>query len=129
MSIEDRGFQLFLSTFDEPPGVAANVTTSPVEPSEDFDDTCPDCGEDECDSDCERFEAWVPGRGCVTPRETRDEQVTRFEAEGWLVPGCSGCDEFYSSPKRPTDVFAPSHRVNDWCESGKRPHCTCDRCF
>ncbi len=26
-------------------------------------------------------------------------------------------------------AFAPSHDASGRCESGKRPHCTCDRCF
>lgn len=25
--------------------------------------------------------------------------------------------------------FGPSHRVSGYCQSGKRPHCTCDMCF
>lgn len=25
--------------------------------------------------------------------------------------------------------FYPDHEASPYCESGKRPHCTCDRCF
>ena len=62
-------------------------------------------------------------------RETRLEQTTRWEDEGWLVPDCPGCAVFYAGPEQPMDIFAPGHRRNQWCESGKQPHCTCDRCF
>jgi len=57
------------------------------------------------------------------------EQIQRWEDEGWLVPGCAGCQEYYNSTSRPVDVFAPGHKGSANCESGKRPHCTCDRCF
>lgn len=26
-------------------------------------------------------------------------------------------------------AFAPNHEASRSCQSGKRPHCTCDRCF
>lgn len=62
--------------------------------------------------------------------ETREEQIKRWEAEGRLDPGCWGCKEwFYSSDQPPSDVFAPRHNASGGCESGKRPHCTCDTCF
>lgn len=61
--------------------------------------------------------------------ETREEMISRWEKEGRLDPICPGCREFYESPKFPTDVFAPNHKASNGCESGKRPHCTCDTCF
>lgn len=61
--------------------------------------------------------------------ETREEMVKRWEASGWLKQDCARCKKFYASPGKPTDVHGPSHRASDRCESGKRPHCTCDTCF
>lgn len=60
--------------------------------------------------------------------ETQEQMVERWEAEGWLDPKCEECREFYTAAM-PTRVFAPHHRASAACESGKRPHCTCDRCF
>lgn len=60
--------------------------------------------------------------------ETREEQVARWERDGLLDPTCAGCQEFYRSAM-PTSTFAPSHKASDGCQSGKRHHCTCDRCF
>lgn len=37
--------------------------------------------------------------------------------------GCKTCDE-----AGPND-FMPPHDASAHCESGKRPHCTCDTCF
>jgi hypothetical protein len=65
----------------------------------------------------------------VKPKEDRLAMITRWEREGRLDPNCPGCREFYDSPKLPIDVFAPSHKASNGCESGKRPHCTCDTCF
>ena len=63
-------------------------------------------------------------------RETRNEQVARWEAEGRLDRSCAFCQrEWYASPKMPEDVFAPGHKPSPRCESGKHPHCTCDTCF
>jgi hypothetical protein len=60
--------------------------------------------------------------------ETRDEMIARGERDGWLVPGCPGCAVRYAAPN-PSTVFAPSHKPSQRCESGKRPHCSCDLCF
>lgn len=41
-----------------------------------------------------------------------------------LSPGeCRTCDEH-----KPGDI-TPPHDASARCESGKRPHCTCDMCF
>lgn len=61
--------------------------------------------------------------------ETREDQIARWEREGWLDPTCPGCRIYYGSPGLPVNVFSPSHQVSDRCESGKLPHCTCDTCF
>ena len=63
---------------------------------------------------------------------TPSDTVKDWESRGWLVPGCGGCAEFYDAAfrgKDPRDVFAPSHIASRRCESGRRPHCTCDTCF
>ncbi len=62
----------------------------------------------------------------MTP-EPRDDKRARLEALGVLVPGCTGCDEHYAHPT--FDPFAPRHKPSQFCESGKRAHCTCDTCF
>lgn len=64
----------------------------------------------------------------MRPGETRDECIRRLEQEGRLDPDCAGCKEFYAAAE-PTEVFAPSHRPSHFCQSGQRPHCTCDTCF
>lgn len=38
------------------------------------------------------------------------------------VPECTYCDSVMESG-------APMHDASERCESGKRPHCTCDTCF
>jgi hypothetical protein len=63
----------------------------------------------------------------VAAAETRDQKRARLEAMGVLVPDCPGCEEFYAHPD--FNPFAPRHRNSSYCESGKRPHCTCDACF
>jgi hypothetical protein len=36
---------------------------------------------------------------------------------------CAYCDEWGDDPNM------PYHEASTRCESGKRPHCTCDTCF
>ncbi len=36
---------------------------------------------------------------------------------------CPYCDKFGDEP------MMPRHTASELCESGKRPHCTCDTCF
>lgn len=36
---------------------------------------------------------------------------------------CAYCDEYGDDPNM------PYHDASPRCESGKRPHCTCDTCF
>lgn len=64
-------------------------------------------------------------------QETAIERITRLESIGYLDPNCKTCQEiFYPAYKHgDVSVFAPSHKPNDKCKSGKRPHCTCDTCF
>lgn len=64
-------------------------------------------------------------------QESREEKklkrIVRMEVMGALDRTCSRCREFYDHPDG--TPFAPDHKASDHCESGKRPHCTCDRCF
>jgi ribosomal protein S12 methylthiotransferase accessory factor YcaO len=62
------------------------------------------------------------GRG-LQKEQARAEEAARMEAAGRL--DCRGCAETYADPWR----IAPPHRASRYCESGGRPHCTCDRCF
>lgn len=39
--------------------------------------------------------------------------------------GCKFCDRM----KTQQSNFFPPHRPNPTCESGEKPHCTCDGCF
>lgn len=39
--------------------------------------------------------------------------------------GCAYCE----SERDKEETFFPSHWASDRCESGKRPHCSCDVCF
>lgn len=59
--------------------------------------------------------------------ESREEKIERLETQGSLDPTCPGCKEFYEH--QTLSPFAPSHRASAGCESGRRPHCTCDTCF
>lgn len=59
---------------------------------------------------------------------TKAEKIDWMEKNGFLDPNCKGCKERYDA-KDPSSVFAPSHKASPSCESGKRPHCTCDACF
>ena len=38
---------------------------------------------------------------------------------------CKSCDEFRAEGLE----FHPSHDASLACQSGRRPHCTCDECF
>lgn len=57
----------------------------------------------------------------------REATIARMEAEGRLDPDCDGCRKFYDHPR--LDPFAPRHKASSRCQSGGRPHCTCDICF
>jgi len=66
---------------------------------------------------------------------TRDEKIAQLESIGHLDPTCRTCQAdfypFYRERWAPgmSGPFAPSHQPSRNCESGKRPHCTCDVCF
>lgn len=44
---------------------------------------------------------------------------------GKYVEGCKTCESIRDNDRG----FGPPHVASDRCESGKRPHCSCDRCF
>lgn len=62
------------------------------------------------------------------PERTKAEVIAHMESLGHLDPTCPGCRVFYAA-EHPESHFAPSHKASRRCESGKRPHCTCDTCF
>lgn len=59
--------------------------------------------------------------------DERAARIARMENLGMLDPNCLSCREFYDNPR--VQPFAPNHLASPGCESGKRPHCTCDACF
>ena len=64
----------------------------------------------------------------MTPREI----IRECEKVGAIVPGCPGCRDFYTGVLAGyafSMIFAPRHVPSLRCESGRRPHCTCDTCF
>ena len=67
--------------------------------------------------------------GKITYAETRESVLERWEQQGIIVPGCPGCEHVYGYPGHPYEYVAPRHRSSVNCESGRRPHCTCDVCF
>ena len=66
----------------------------------------------------------------LTKFETTEETIARLEDKGSLDPEYLSCQrEHYPSLRKGEWPFAPNHRPNAHCRSGKRPHCTCDACF
>lgn len=53
--------------------------------------------------------------------DTREERQKRRRIV--LEEGCETCAELARGS------FGPYHDASPRCESGKRPHCTCDICF
>ena len=45
------------------------------------------------------------------------------------VPDCVTCAEIAASAAMGENPFEPPHYPSSHCESGSRPHCTCDVCF
>lgn len=63
--------------------------------------------------------------------ERQNHYLSLFE-RGYLVHGCGSCQEFIDAFKAGKDVrmvHAPMHKKLYKCDSGGRPHCTCDQCF
>lgn len=62
--------------------------------------------------------------------ETVDERITRLEELGYIDKNCKTCQkEYYPAIKEGRIAYGPKHKASERCESGKRPHCTCDTCF
>lgn len=59
--------------------------------------------------------------------QMRDERHAKAGFKGKLKhrtrPGCEYCRAHAG------EDMMPGHDASDRCESGKRPHCTCDTCF
>ena len=50
-------------------------------------------------------------------------KIVQVSVRRMPVGQCSYCDQYGDDP------MMPSHTPSSRCESGKRPHCTCDTCF
>lgn len=59
----------------------------------------------------------------------REALIAKLEASGFLDPACGECQAHLYPAEDPRRVFYPNHRALSSCQSGKRPHCTCDACF
>jgi hypothetical protein len=59
--------------------------------------------------------------------------IRTLERSGALVPGCNMCETFFypeiRNGRKFPNIHAPRHETNPHCESGRRPHCSCDTCF
>lgn len=71
---------------------------------------------------------WRDGdtKGAANPETFEWRDVPQAEVKRrWIVmdEGCPTCAELAAGS------FGPSHDPSPRCESGKRPHCTCDVCF
>lgn len=63
-----------------------------------------------------------------------EEYIKRLENVGFLDPDCDTCKKVYYPIIRTNYILGkslrfPGHVASKGCESGKRPHCTCDACF
>lgn len=57
-------------------------------------------------------------------------QYERMVQTGSIDPACTICQDRYGTlPFVTPNVFGPTHKASSRCQSGKRPHCTCDTCF
>lgn len=61
----------------------------------------------------------------ITQPETKEQQIARLERDGYIFRDCKGCEKLFEDPNQ----MAPRHNASEDCESGKRNHCTCDRCW
>ncbi len=59
--------------------------------------------------------------------ETRAERLARWQMTGLYDPDCPGCATVLEHPT--LSPFQPMHKSGARCQSGGRPHCTCDACF
>jgi len=65
--------------------------------------------------------------------ENVEDYISDLELEGHLKKDCLSCQAYFY-PKLKlgvmfTSIHAPRHKPSNRCESGQRPHCTCDTCF
>jgi hypothetical protein len=76
----------------------------------------------------------VPRTDAEILRDQRQRKIAELETLGMLDPACPGCAEDYAFYRTTWRVglfppMHPNHKPSDRCESGKRPHCSCDTCF
>jgi len=66
---------------------------------------------------------------------TSAEYVERAVSLGTAAPEgeCPSCDRYFWEPvnagEDPRWLIFPRHKASNRCQSGERPHCTCDTCF
>lgn len=70
-------------------------------------------------------EARIEANAKARREETKEEKIGRLVRERYIFRDCRGCDVFFDNP----DAMAPRHNASSRCQSGKRPHCTCDTCW
>lgn len=58
-----------------------------------------------------------------TPDDPQPDCGERHRRRIVMEEGCETCAELARGS------WGPSHDASPRCESGKRPHCTCDICF
>jgi hypothetical protein len=59
-----------------------------------------------------------------------EEALGQAESSGLLDPNCKSCAEVYEALRAGRRwPMGPSHKASPSCESGSRPHCSCDTCF
>lgn len=70
-----------------------------------------------------------PAMVCDIPIVRTENERTRLQNLNWervrrrSHGECAYCDNWGDDP------MMPRHAASERCESGKRPHCTCDTCF
>jgi hypothetical protein len=59
----------------------------------------------------------------------RGALVLELERKGLLDPACGECQRNLYPVEDLWRITYPWHRVRASCESGRRPHCTCEHCW
>jgi hypothetical protein len=61
---------------------------------------------------------------------TNAERLEDFYTRGILARDCPSCEEDAAYVLQYGSLpMGPRHEARERCESGKRPHCSCDLCF
>lgn len=116
----------------------AHATDADCSPFLNVDGLCTECGVYRNDEPCPFCGGWSFHAGeCIELLPAEEiaewpplaphlaEKRARMISLGSIDPTCSECAELMRNP----DAFCPDHKASNGCESGSRPHCTCDACF